>query len=81
MFARFFTANLGVSTFPIGSLFYLQTDLNARGPESRRPNAFQRRSGAPALRVSDAWVVLRPNYLPFLSITAAGMGNLSPHYP
>ena len=36
MFARIFTEDLGVSTFPIGSLFYLQTDFNARGPESRR---------------------------------------------
>ena len=35
MFARLFTADLGVSTFPIGSLFYVQTDFNARGPESR----------------------------------------------
>ena len=76
MFARLFTADLGVSTFPIGDLFYFadRSQCNGTGIKAR-PNAFQRRSReAPALRVSDAWVVFRPNYLPFHSITAAKYG-------
>jgi hypothetical protein len=69
MFARLSTAKLGVSTFPIGSLFYFADRYQCKGTRIKaRLNAFQRRSrGAPALRISDAWVVFRPNYLPFLS--------------
>ena len=67
MFARLSTANIGVSTFPIVRLFYVQTDINARDQNQGAAECFSAKLGAPALRASDAWVVFHPNYPPFLS--------------
>ena len=83
MFARLFTADIGVSTFPIGNLFYLQTDLNARGPESRRGRMlFSDVLEKHRLFVypTHGWYsvpIISPSTLSLLPST----GDLSPHYP